>query len=85
MHTFTQILSLKTTMNTGNFRGIYLKSAREVCKLSGSVAGEHGIGKLKREALKMMIGSKGVEKIRNVKRILDPKGLLNIGNMVSLG
>ncbi len=67
------------------FREIYLKSAREVCKLRGSVAGEHGIGKLKREALKMMIGSKGIEEIRHVKRVLDPKGILNIGNMVSSG
>lgn len=65
------------------FRGIYLKLAQEVCRLGGSVAGEHGIGKLKHEALKMMIGSNGIEEIRKVKRILDPKGLLNIQNMVA--
>ncbi len=65
------------------FREIYLKLAQEVCRLGGSVAGEHGIGKLKHEALKMMIGNKGIEEIRKVKRILDPKGLLNIQNMVS--
>ncbi|MDQ7781358.1 MAG: FAD-binding oxidoreductase [Desulfomonilaceae bacterium] len=65
------------------FRSIYLNMARKVCRLGGSVAGEHGIGKLKREVLAMMIGSEGIEEIRKVKRVLDPKGLLNLQNMVS--
>jgi D-lactate dehydrogenase (cytochrome) len=66
----------------GQFRALYMDLAKEVCRLGGSVAGEHGIGKLKREALEMMIGSDGIEEIRRVKRTLDPKGILNPQNMV---
>ncbi len=58
--------------------------ALEVCKLGGSVSGEHGIGKLKREMLEMMLGEEGIDEIRKIKRILDPNLILNINNMVRI-
>ena len=63
---------------------LYGDLARKVCSLGGSVSGEHGIGKLKHEALEIMIGLHGIEEIRKVKRALDPRGILNVPNMVSL-
>jgi D-lactate dehydrogenase (cytochrome) len=67
------------------FRSIYRKLAQEVCKLGGSVSAEHGIGKLKHEALEMMIGKDGIEEIRKTKKALDPNGILNPHNMVPMG
>jgi D-lactate dehydrogenase (cytochrome) len=57
--------------------------AGTVCKMGGSVSGEHGIGKLKREALELMLGKQGVDEIRRIKRILDPNFILNRGNMIA--
>lgn len=71
------------TSEEQSFQALYKELAREICKLGGSVAGEHGIGKLKREALRLMIGENGVEEIKRVKKTLDPKGLLNPQDMVS--
>ena len=63
---------------------LYMDLAREVCSMGGSVSGEHGIGKLKHEALEIMLGAEGIEEIRRLKKIMDPNGILNIGNMVSM-
>jgi D-lactate dehydrogenase (cytochrome) len=55
--------------------------ASEVISLGGNISGEHGIGKLKREAFKKMIGENGVDQLRRIKGILDPKCILNRGNL----
>ncbi len=65
-----------------HFRAAYRLMAKKICSLGGSVSGEHGIGKLKRDMLEMMIGRQGLESIRNIKRILDPGFILNPGNIV---
>ncbi len=72
-------------LEAAEFRRIYHNLAGEVCRLDGSVSAEHGIGKLKREALEMMLGPEGIDEIRKVKNALDPKGILNVPNMVTLG
>jgi D-lactate dehydrogenase (cytochrome) len=56
--------------------------ADRVCKMGGTVSGEHGIGKMKHDALRTMLGDEGIEEIRSIKRLLDPNSILNIGNMV---
>jgi D-lactate dehydrogenase (cytochrome) len=65
-----------------SFQRIYLSIAKKICLMGGSVSGEHGIGKLKHEALKLMIGDRALENIMLVKQILDPNSILNIGNMI---
>ncbi|MGO9567055.1 MAG: FAD-binding oxidoreductase [Desulfomonilaceae bacterium] len=67
-----------------DYRSLSRELAAEVCKLSGSVSGEHGIGKLKREALETMVGAEGINEIRRIKQILDPHLILNINNMVKV-
>jgi D-lactate dehydrogenase (cytochrome) len=64
------------------YRKIYRSVAREVCAVGGTVSAEHGIGKLKHEALEMMLGPEGMSEIAQVKRIFDPACILNVGNMV---
>jgi len=49
--------------------------------LGGTVSAEHGIGKLKTDYLVKMYGDKSVESMRNLKRVLDSKYLLNVNTM----
>lgn len=65
------------------YRSLTRTLAERVCKMGGSVSGEHGIGKLKREALELMVGKSGVDEIRTIKKIVDPHFILNRGNMVA--
>ncbi len=66
------------------FREISRDLAKKVCLMGGSVSGEHGIGKIKHDSLKTMLGPEAVSKIRTIKRILDPQSILNVGNMIPL-
>ncbi|MFD4641185.1 FAD-binding oxidoreductase [Lentzea sp. NPDC058436] len=52
--------------------------------LGGTVTGEHGIGKIKREWLEKEIGPVGLRVHRDIKRALDPENLFNPGSMFSL-
>ncbi|WP_394614941.1 FAD-binding oxidoreductase [Lentzea sp. JNUCC 0626] len=49
--------------------------------LGGTVTGEHGIGKIKREWLAKEIGPVGLRVHREIKRALDPGNLFNPGSM----
>lgn len=60
---------------------IYLELCKKAVEHGGTVSAEHGIGKLKKEYLKLMYGEKGINEMKKVKRYLDPNNLLNIGNM----
>ena len=66
------------------FRALYTTIAREVCARGGSLSGEHGIGKLKHEALRMMLGDEGIAEIARIKKALDPRSILNINNMFKM-
>ncbi|MFE0020556.1 FAD-binding oxidoreductase [Amycolatopsis sp. NPDC059021] len=52
--------------------------------LGGTVTGEHGIGKIKREWLAREIGPVGLRVHRQIKQALDPDNLFNPGSMFSL-
>jgi D-lactate dehydrogenase (cytochrome) len=62
----------------------YRLFAKRAVELGGTVAAEHGIGKLKRQFLEIMYGEEGISEMQAVKKALDPKWLLNQGNMVSI-
>jgi glycolate oxidase len=47
----------------------------------GLVSGEHGIGLVKKEYLTGSIGQKAVEKMRLIKKVFDPNGVLNPGKI----
>jgi FAD/FMN-containing dehydrogenase len=49
--------------------------------LGGTVTGEHGIGRLKREWLAREIGDVGMQVHRQLKAALDPHNLFNPGGM----
>ncbi len=59
--------------------GLYAKLARAAVDLGGSIAGEHGIGRLKRHLLPIQFSAADLAAMRAVKNLLDPTGLLNPG------
>jgi D-lactate dehydrogenase (cytochrome) len=60
----------------------YMTFAKRAIELGGTVAAEHGIGKLKRAFLEAMYGESGIKEMQAVKKALDPKWLINRGNMI---
>lgn len=61
---------------------VYSRFAEKAVSLGGSPSAEHGIGKIKTPYMEMMYGPEGVEQIRRIKNVLDPKGILCRGNLI---
>ncbi|MEO2083821.1 MAG: FAD-linked oxidase C-terminal domain-containing protein [Desulfurobacteriaceae bacterium] len=63
------------------------RAVREVFELTieleGSISGEHGIGWMKKEFLPLEVGD-ALEKMKAVKRALDPNNILNPGKIFDL-
>jgi FAD/FMN-containing dehydrogenase len=55
---------------------------REVIAMGGTVAAEHGIGKIKRKWLPLQMSALQVRAMQAVKRELDPAGILAPGNVL---
>lgn len=65
-------------------KALYASWAQQVVAWGGSVAAEHGIGKLKTNLLRVMYGPDGIEEMRKLKRVFDPDGRLNPGNLFAV-
>ena len=50
--------------------------------LGGSISAEHGLGQLKREEIRRYKSALELELMRNIKRMLDPHGLVNPGKVI---
>jgi FAD/FMN-containing dehydrogenase len=55
--------------------------ARKAVDLGGTVSAEHGLGKRKREFLELQFSPDEIEKMKSVKRRLDPQWLLGRGTL----
>ncbi|GBF08733.1 D-lactate dehydrogenase [Aeropyrum pernix] len=66
----------------------YYDVMKMAIELGGTVSAEHGIGVLKKEALRLELermGSvKALEIMAGIKRVFDPKGILNPGKVVAV-
>jgi D-lactate dehydrogenase (cytochrome) len=62
-------------------RHLYGRCIAQSVMLGGAVSAEHGIGKLKRHYLYVMMGERYLNEMAELKRAFDPKGILNRGNM----
>jgi len=60
---------------------LYEEAARKVISMGGTIAAEHGIGKLKHKYLEMMYGKEGILEMVAVKKILDPACILGLDNI----
>ncbi len=50
-------------------------------KLGGTISGEHGIGLTKSRYVGMELSSDSIELMKAIKRVFDPKGIMNPGKM----
>ncbi len=60
---------------------LYKQFAVKAIEFGGSVAAEHGIGKIKHEYLVIMFGEEGVGQMKKIKTTLDSNGMFNRDNM----
>ena len=60
---------------------LYLRWAKKVTEMQGTVSAEHGVGKSKANMLEIMYGSEHVEEMRRLKLSFDPWNLLSPGNL----
>lgn len=58
------------------------RTLKHVISMGGTVAAEHGIGKLKRKWIGLQLSPLQIGVMRAVKRELDPKGILAPGNVL---
>ncbi len=83
-HPHVEII-LKSMEDFERAKEVYSRFAAKAVELGGSPSAEHGIGKIKRGYMEMMYGREGVEQLRRIKRILDPKDILCRGNILEAG
>jgi glycolate oxidase len=55
----------------------------EALKLNGTITGEHGVGLAKRPYLPAQLDESAMRLLRELKRVLDPQGILNPGKIFS--
>ena len=60
-------------------RELYHDFAVRAVECGGSVAAEHGLGRLKRSFLEIQYDATEIEMMKSIKRVLDPDGILNPG------
>ena len=63
-------------------KSVYETFAKRAVEWGGSVSAEHGIGKLKRQYLRVQFTAQEIERMRAIKKTVDPESLLNPGNVI---
>jgi D-lactate dehydrogenase (cytochrome) len=64
------------------FQSIYAEFAKKVVQCGGAVAGEHGIGRVKKHFLPIQYNSEELEQLKLIKSFFDPNWLLNPGVLI---
>ncbi len=64
-------------------RAYHSTLARRAVALGGTISAEHGVGKLKRDHLALMVGEDVLAQFRRLKRHVDPNGILGRNNLVA--
>lgn len=62
-------------------KSLYSKICQKAIELKGTVSAEHGIGKMKKSYLIEMYGQQNINKMIEMKKILDPNFILGRGNI----
>jgi D-lactate dehydrogenase (cytochrome) len=62
-------------------REIYRSFVERAIRVGGTISAEHGIGKLKREYLRLMYGEEHLKEMAALKKEFDPAGVLGRGNI----
>ncbi|MCH2472223.1 MAG: FAD-binding protein [Gemmatimonadetes bacterium] len=75
-------LNLRDPGDVRRMRAIAEEAHEVVREYGGTHSGEHGDGRLRSEFLESMLGERMAKLFADVKKTLDPKGLMNPGNIV---
>ncbi|HEV2707686.1 MAG TPA: FAD-binding oxidoreductase [Pyrinomonadaceae bacterium] len=62
-------------------RDIYTRFVERAISVGGTISAEHGVGKLKREYLRLLYGEKALREMAALKRAFDPACILGRGNI----
>ena len=62
---------------------IYLRFVKRAVDVGGTISAEHGIGKLKRDYLRLLYSENHLREMAALKRAFDPAGILGRGNIFS--
>jgi D-lactate dehydrogenase (cytochrome) len=81
-HVHVNILPRDDTEAT-KAREIYLQFVKRAIAVGGTLSAEHGIGKLKRDYLRLLYGEAHLREMAALKRAFDPAGILGRGNIFS--
>lgn len=73
----------RTPEEKNRARNFVLDQCRRAARLGGGVAGEHGIGKIKRDLMAIQHTPEIIARMRALKNKWDPKGILGRGNIFS--
>ena len=60
---------------------LYMEFAVKVLEMKGSISAEHGIGKLKKNFLRLMLGDDGINEMKAIKKAFDPDWRLGINTL----
>lgn len=77
---------IKGDLTDAQWNGPFIKNAIaeifKLCKeLNGTISGEHGIGFVQQEYMSIVFSEKALAIQKNIKRVFDPKNILNPGKM----
>jgi D-lactate dehydrogenase (cytochrome) len=64
-------------------RELYVQFLKYASSVGGTLSAEHGVGKLKREYLRLFYSDDQLRALAAVKKALDPNGILGRGNIFS--
>ncbi|MGI9035783.1 MAG: FAD-linked oxidase C-terminal domain-containing protein, partial [Pyrinomonadaceae bacterium] len=73
----------KTDAEAVAAKHLYGRFVAQSIMLGGTISAEHGIGKLKGKYLRVQYGERYLNEMAELKRALDPNGILNRDNMFS--
>ena len=71
----------KNTAEKKKILDVVHKTCKKVVSLGGTIAGEHGIGKVKKDFVKYQYPESIINAMKALKHSLDPNGILAPGNM----
>ena len=64
-------------------RDLYLQFVKRAIESGGTISAEHGIGKLKRDYLRLLYTEESLREMAALKHAFDPAGILGRGNIFS--
>lgn len=64
-------------------RQLYVRFLKHAAAVGGTLSAEHGVGKLKREYLRLFYSERDLREMAQLKQAFDPVGILGRGNMFS--